>query len=143
MRAAGTRFSSLPFRKITPLPRPQAKPMSASLASPGPLTVQPMTATVSGTRSAWTAFSTRAATGIRSTSQRPHVGQETKLAPRLRRPSAWRICQATKTSFSGGAVRETRTVSASPSARRRARPAEDFTLPAKRRPASVIPAWKG
>ena len=35
-----------------------------------------------------TAFSTRAATPIRSTSQRPHVGQDTKVAPLARRPSA-------------------------------------------------------
>ncbi len=117
--------------------------MSASRASPGPLTAQPMTATVTGARSARTAFSTRAATGIRSTSHRPQVGQETNVAPRARTPMAWRTCQATKTSFAAGAVSETRTVSASPSASRTPSPAEDLTLPASRRPASVMPAWKG
>ena len=87
-RAAGTFRRTFPFLKMTPPPRPQARPMSASLASPGPLTVQPMTATVSGTRSPRTVFSTRAATPIRSTSQRPQVGQDTKVAPLARRPSA-------------------------------------------------------
>ena len=38
-----------PLTKIWPLPLPEATPRSASRASPGPLTTQPMTATRSGT----------------------------------------------------------------------------------------------
>ncbi|SKW08290.1 Uncharacterised protein [Mycobacteroides abscessus subsp. abscessus] len=38
-----------PFTKICPLPLPDATPRSASRASPGPLTTQPITATRSGT----------------------------------------------------------------------------------------------
>ena len=41
-----------PRTKIWPLPLPEATPRSASRASPGPLTTQPMTATRSGTVSA-------------------------------------------------------------------------------------------
>src|SRR5699024_9551150 len=38
-----------PLTKIWPLPLPEATPRSASRASPGPLTTQPITATRSGT----------------------------------------------------------------------------------------------
>src|ERR1700733_15129116 len=46
---SGTVAITLPRTKIWPLPLPEATPRSASRASPGPLTTQPMTATRSGT----------------------------------------------------------------------------------------------
>ena len=46
---SGTVLMTWPFTKIWPLPLPEATPRSASRASPGPLTTQPMTATRSGT----------------------------------------------------------------------------------------------
>src|SRR5690606_22335210 len=47
--ASGTVLMTSPLTKIWPLPLPDATPRSASRASPGPLTTQPMTATRSGT----------------------------------------------------------------------------------------------
>src|SRR5581483_5114975 len=47
--ASGTVFTTSPLTKICPLPLPDATPRSASRASPGPFTTQPMTATRSGT----------------------------------------------------------------------------------------------
>ena len=46
---SGTVLTTSPLTKIWPLPLPDATPRSASRASPGPLTTQPMTATRSGT----------------------------------------------------------------------------------------------
>ena len=46
---SGTVAITLPRTKIWPLPLPEATPRSASRASPGPFTTQPMTATRSGT----------------------------------------------------------------------------------------------
>ena len=45
---SGTFFMISPFLKINPSPMPPAMPMSAALASPGPLTAQPITAIVIG-----------------------------------------------------------------------------------------------
>ena len=53
--------------------------------SPGPLTTQPMTATVIGLPSVMKCSSTLFASGIRSISMRPQVGQATSVAPRWRR----------------------------------------------------------
>src|SRR5690606_13942458 len=49
MSDSGTVLMTWPLTKICPLPLPDATPRSASRASPGPLTTQPMTATRSGT----------------------------------------------------------------------------------------------
>ena len=49
MSASGTVLITSPRTKIWPLPLPEATPRSASRASPGPFTTQPMTATRSGT----------------------------------------------------------------------------------------------
>src|SRR5699024_2609227 len=46
---SGTVLMTSPLTKICPLPLPEATPRSASRASPGPLTTQPMTATRRGT----------------------------------------------------------------------------------------------
>ena len=54
------------------------------------------------------------------TLSRPHEGQAIMTGPRSRRPSAFRISQATLTSSTGSAVSETRIVSPIPSMRRRA-----------------------
>ena len=66
-----------PPRMMTPLPLPPAMPMSASLASPGPLTMHPMTATFSGPRTPSSLRSIRPTRPSRSMRQRPQVGQET------------------------------------------------------------------
>ena len=49
-RPRGPCARSRPCAKIRPTPWPAATPMSASRASPGPLTTQPMTATLIGVR---------------------------------------------------------------------------------------------
>ena len=46
---SGTVLMTSPLTKIWPLPLPEATPRSASRASPGPFTTQPITATRSGT----------------------------------------------------------------------------------------------
>ena len=53
--------------------------MSASAASPGPFTTQPMTATFTGLSSMAMRRSTSCASPMRSTWQRPHVGQLIEL----------------------------------------------------------------
>ena len=80
-----------PLAKMTPLPRPPATPMSASRDSPGPLTTQPITATLIGLLIRSRYFSTRSASAIRSISTRPQVGQATIVAPRWRRLRPLRI----------------------------------------------------
>jgi hypothetical protein len=49
MACSGTVLITSPLTKIWPLPLPEATPRSASRASPGPFTTQPITATRSGT----------------------------------------------------------------------------------------------
>ena len=46
--ASGTVLTTSPLTKIWPLPLPDATPRSASRASPGPFTTQPITATRNG-----------------------------------------------------------------------------------------------
>ena len=60
---------------------PPAIPQSAADASPGPLTAQPITATVMGLSTPFSRSSTWEARPIRSMRVRPQVGQETSSAP--------------------------------------------------------------
>ena len=61
--------------KPMPTPLPHATPTSASLASPGPFTTQPMTATEMGLSQVLSRSDTRSAKPMRSTCVRPQVGQ--------------------------------------------------------------------
>ena len=80
-----------PFLKRMAQPSPPAMPISASRASPGPLTAQPITATVSGSLQSCSRSSTCRARPIRSILVRPQVGQETKVMPSRRRPIDFRM----------------------------------------------------
>ena len=80
-----------PFLKTKPSPLPPAMPTSASRASPGPLTTQPITATVIGSLILAKCCSTVRATFSKSIEVRPQVGQEIKVGPYFLRPKALRI----------------------------------------------------
>ena len=142
--ASGTTRTTLPRTNRWPLPRPAAMPRSASRASPGPLTTQPITATCSGMLRASSASCASRATRITSTSARPHDGHAMRSRPlRSRRPiasSSWRPAFASST---GSAVSEKRIVSPMPSASSVAMPAVDFTSPPGSGPASVTPRCSG
>ena len=76
------------------MPRPAAMPRSASRASPGPLTTQPMTATCSGMLRSSSAAWASLATAITSTSARPQLGHAIRSRPlRSRRPSVSSSCR--------------------------------------------------
>ena len=66
-------------------------PMSAAAASPGPLTAQPMTATVMFFVQFISRRSTSSAMGIRSMRVRPQVGQAIRFTPSFRSPAALKI----------------------------------------------------
>jgi len=97
---------------------PPATPISASLASPGPLTTQPITATLIGFSTLAIAFSTLLAKVTRSISVRPQVGQEIKIGPFSLNPSDFKISKPTLTSSVTLPVKETLIVSPIPWARR-------------------------
>ena len=77
MPSSGTLRIFLPFSKSTPWPLPQATPRSASRASPGPFTTQPMTATEMGALTDARRDETSSAMSMSLTWQRPQVGQLT------------------------------------------------------------------
>ena len=122
---------------------PPAMPKSASRASPGPFTTQPMTATVMSRFRFRTRSSTRVARPMRSISVRPQVGQETNFTPPLRTPAAFRIAMPAVTSRTGSAVRETRIVLPMPSMRRVPMPTADWMVPLYSVPVSVTPRCRG
>ena len=78
-----------------------AMPKSASPASPGPFTAQPITATSNACGYAFSRSSTTTARFSTPTLSRPQDGQAIITGPRSRRPSALRISQATSTSSHG------------------------------------------
>ena len=114
-------------------------PTSASRASPGPLTTQPITATFTGRLRFEMACSTRFASEMRSMLVRPQVGQETSSGASGRRPQACRMRNAAGTSSAGSAVSETRMVSPMPSSSSAPMPTADLTMPEAGVPASVTP----
>ena len=63
-----TLLMTFPLAKIAPIPFPPATPISASRASPGPLTTHPITATLIGIFIFKSAFSTLFANPIKSIS---------------------------------------------------------------------------
>ena len=69
-------------------------PQSAAEASPGPLTTQPITATVMGLSTVFSRCSTWLAREMRSMRVRPQVGQDTSSAPSFRIPAAFKISRA-------------------------------------------------
>ena len=130
--------------------------MSAARLSPGPLTTQPMTATVmlskpgarsrhSGARSRRNAWVEAASLWKRSELVRPQPGQLVTIGANARIPIDWRISWATTTSSvrgePGAGVKETRIVSPMPSSKRQAKAAADATIPFEPIPASVRPRW--
>ena len=118
-------------------------PISAAAASPGPLTAQPITATVIFFVQFMRRRSTSSAMGIRSMRVRPQVGQAIRFTPSLRSPAAFRIFLAAKISSIGSAVSVTRMVSPIPRHSRPPIPMADFTSPMEGVPASVTPRCKG
>ena len=118
-------------------------PTSASFASPGPLTSQPITATFIGVGSARRRSSATFASGMRSMSARPHEGHATSVRPRSRRPRDFRRSNAALTSITGSSLSETRMVSPIPSYRSTLMPAAERIDPESAVPASVTPRCSG
>src|SRR5579864_5417579 len=118
--------------------------MSAWRASAGPLTTQPITATVIGTLSLAMYDSTALTIGTMSYSRRPHVGHATRVGDSLRNARVLRISCATRTSSRGSEVAsDTRIVSPMPSLSRTPMPTALRMLPASTGPDSVTPRWIG
>ncbi len=106
--------------------------MSASAASPAPFTTHPMTATFTGLRTAPSRSSTWRARPMRSTWQRPHVGQLMISGPCRRTSSDASSVQHARTSVTGSSVSEIRKVSPMPSSSSTPRPQADLMMPWKR-----------
>ena len=87
--------------------------------------------------------STSRASAMRSTWQRPHVGQLMSSGPRRRRSSAASSVQHARTSVAGSSVSEMRSVSPMPSSKRMPKPHALLTRPWNAVPASVTPMCKG
>ena len=113
---SGTVLMTSPLTKIWPLPLPEATPRSASRASPGPLTTQPMTATRSGTVRPFQTGGHLVGEGVDVDLGAPARRARHDLQTARRRPSDSRIWLPTLTSSTGGADSETRIVSPMPSA---------------------------
>ncbi len=140
---SGTVLMTSPFTKICPLPLPEATPRSASRASPGPLTTQPITATRNGTSMPVSPAVTSSASLYTSTCARPHDGHDTISRPRCRNPSDCRICRPTFTSSTGGADNDTRIVSPIPCDNSAPNATADLIVPWNAGPASVTPRCSG
>ena len=120
-------------------------PTSASRASPGPFTTQPITATRIGTVnfSRSIAMFTFCVSSRTFTSARPHEGQATRSRPRFRSPNDRRMIVPALTSSTGSSVSDTRIVSPIPSARSVPIPTALFRPPMGIGPASVTPRCSG
>ena len=118
-------------------------PMSASLASPGPLTTQPITATFRLLLLFSSKFSISLAIFIMSILVLPQVGHEIKVIPHLRSSRALSILNPALTSSTGSSVRVTLMVSPMPSSSKEPIPIADFMVPIVLVPASVTPRWRG
>ena len=114
-------------------------PISALLASPGPLTGQPITATVISFLILLSSGSSSSTIGMIFILVLAHVGHETRLIESLRMPKALRIFLAAITSSSGSDVSDTRIVSPIPSLRSVPMAIDDLTIPTDGEPASVSP----
>ena len=134
---------TLPLMKICPLPLPEATPRSASRASPGPLTMHPITATRMGAVTFLSPSVTAFASWMTSTWARPQLGHEMMSNLRLRSPMYSSSLQPTLTSSTGGADRDTRIVSPMPSASSAPNARHDLMVPCHAGPASVTPRCSG
>ena len=92
--SAVTFFILLPPLNITQPSLEPAMPISQSLASPGPLTTQPITATFKGLRIPSTRFVIFWASDIESHMHLPHVGQDITSTKSLSSPTARSILRA-------------------------------------------------
>ena len=113
------------------------------LASPGPFTSQPMTATFMGVLIFLSRESTSLESLTTSMSALPQLGQATRTAPSFRSSSALSISKPVVTSSLGSSLRETLMVSPMPSYRRAPRPMALRMLPDLAVPASVMPSGRG
>ena len=102
-----------------------------------------MTATVIGLPSFVKCSSTLLASGIRSISMRPQVGQATSVGAVAAQVELLRMSKQTGISSVGSAASETRIVSPMPSASRMPMPMALRTVPARGVPASVTPRCSG
>ena len=118
-------------------------PISASLASPGPFTAQPIMATFRFLFISYNLSSTVLTISIKSTFVLAQVGQEIKSIPSLFRSRAFRISFPAITSSIGSDVKETLIVSPIPSANSVPIPIADLIIPFFGVPASVTPRCSG
>ena len=117
--------------------------MSASLASPGPFTAHPITATVNSEFIVCKNSSTSFAIGIKSICVLPQVGHATSVGTPLYKLQSFSISFATFISFTGSSDSDTLNVSPIPSLNNIPSPILDFTVPLNSVPASVIPKCSG
>ncbi len=140
---------------VSPVPGSEM-PMSACLLSPGPLTMQPITATLRASTPGYCVFHpgiesrmklwmSRASSWKVVEVVRPQPGQAATSGTKTRKPMVCRISCATLTSWvrspPGSGVSEIRIVSPIPCCSRMPRAAEDATTPFEPMPASVRPRW--
>ena len=139
MSSAGTTRTFSPLRNMTALPAPAAIPTSASLASPGPLTSQPITATFMFLLFFFSNASTSLASFTTSTSALPQLGHATKVVPLLRRFNDFNISYPAVTSSVESPLSDTLMVSPIPSYNKMPSPTAVLIEPDCTVPASVIP----
>jgi len=111
---------------------PPVIPISASLASPGPFTMQPITATSMEVFTSSSRDSSSFMVPITSKFCREQLGQAMKLIPRVLSRRLLRISKPTLISSTGSAASEMRMVSPMPSASSIPRPTEDLTAPERK-----------
>ncbi len=117
--------------------------MSVKDASPGPLTTHPIIDKVSGVL-IWESLSSKILTvSITGNACRAQDGHEIILTPLCLKLSDFKISLPTLTSLTGSSDKETLIVSPIPSNNNDPKPIEDFMVPGKKLPASVIPMWRG
>ena len=141
---SGTTATLRPLTNKWPRLLPAAIPRSASRASPGPLTTQPMTAICNGIFLSANAACARLATSMTSISARPQLGHAIKSTfLRSRKPSDSSNCLPARASSTGSAVRLYRIVSPMPSMSNVEIPAVALISPPGSGPASVTPRCNG
>ena len=123
---------------LFPFP-PPVIPMSVMAASPGPLTTQPIIDKVIGVLMCESLSSKILTVSITSNPCLAQDGQEIIFTPRCFKFSDFNISFPTCTSFTGSSDNETLIVSPIPSKSKVPNPIDDFIVPGKKLPASVIP----
>ena len=133
----------MPFLNNRPSSTPPAIPISAWLASPGPFTAHPITATVISASIPCKNSSTSFAIGIKSICVLPHVGHAINVGESLYKLQSFNISFTTFISFIGSSDKDTLTVSPIPFLNKYPKPILDFTVPLNSVPASVTPKCNG